>query len=213
MKRLLTVLTLAVFPVLGQQPGAPLAPIALYTQFQNPPTGEVLDALQDEVESIMSTAGLRFEWRSLAAVRGDEVSVELAVINFQGRCDLDGMQAKGSHHGPLGWTHVSDGEILPFSDIDCNGIRQFVQNGLLNIKEADRAVAFGRALGRVLAHELYHIFAGTKHHGSCGVGKEAYTVQDLLSPDFQFQERESKALRTSKTHLVLENAVAGDSSR
>jgi hypothetical protein len=213
MKVLLLVLALAALPALGQQPGAPIAPIALYTQFQYPPTGEVLEALQDEVESIMSATGLKFEWRSLAGVHGDEVAVELAVVNFQGVCGVESMTGHGGHIGALGWTHVSDGNILPFSDVDCDGIRKFVQRGLQSVRPVDRPVTFGRAIGRVLAHELYHIFADTKHHGSCGVGKEAYTVQDLLAPDFQFQDRESKALRTSKAHTVLENAVSGDSSR
>ncbi len=213
MKVLLVCLALAVLPSPGQQPGALIAPIALYTNFQQPPTGEVLQALQQEVESIMSSAGLRFEWRALSAAQGNEVSVELAVVTFQGHCNLDGLVTRGSHSGPLGWTHVSDGAILPFSDVDCDGIHKFVQNGLLAIRPTERSMAFGRAVGRVLAHELYHIFADTKHHGSCGVGKEAYSVKDLLAADFRFEERESNALRNSKAHTILENAVAGDSSR
>ena len=213
MKPLLLCLALAVLPALGQQPGALIAPIALYTNFQQPPSGEVLLALQGEVESVMSAAGLRFEWRALAGVQGNEVSVELAVVTFQGHCNADGLSSHSTHAGPLGWTHVSDGTILPFSDVDCDGIRKFVSNGLLSVQPADRAAVYGRAVGRVLAHELYHIFADTKHHGSCGVAKEAYTVQDLLSADFQFNEHESNALRSGKAHTVLENAVAGDSSR
>jgi hypothetical protein len=47
----------------------------------------------------------------------------------------------------------------------------------------------------------------TARHGSCGVGKSAYTVQELLSEDFLFEERESLALRTGKAHTVLETAA------
>jgi hypothetical protein len=212
-KALWICVTLAVLPALAQQPGVPIAPIALYTNFQQPPSGEMLQALHDEVGSIMSSAGLRFEWRALAGVHGNEVSVELAVVTFRGQCEVDGVTPRGGHPGALGWTHVSDGSILPFSEVDCDGIRRFVQVGLLGFRAVEREAAFGRAVGRVLAHELYHIFADTKHHGSCGVGKEAYSVHDLLSADFQFQERESNALRTSKAHTILENALAGDSSR
>jgi len=35
-------------------------------------------------------------------------------------------------------------------------------------------------MGRVLAHEIYHIFANTQRHGS-GVSKAAYSVEDLLN--------------------------------
>ena len=214
MKALLVGLALAVLPALAQQPGPPIAPVALYTSFpeQQPPPA-VLQSLQDEVESIMTSANLRFEWRALEGNRGDEVAVELAVLTFHGRCDVEGLVAHSLHKGALGWTHVSDGVILPFSEVDCDGVRNFLSNGLLALRPADRAAAYGRALGRVLAHELYHIFADTRHHGSCGVAKEAYSAPDLLGATFQFQDRESRALRTSKAHTLLENSVLSDASR
>ena len=104
---------------------------------------------------------------------------------------------KEVHPGALGWTHVSDGAILPFSEIDCDRIRQFVQKELLYRKPAEREEIFGRAIARVVAHELYHIFANTHHHGSDGVAKAAYTVQELLSDDFVFEEAQGTALRSS----------------
>jgi hypothetical protein len=213
MKALIVVLALAVLPAWGQQAGSPIAPIALYTSFQQQPPPAVLEALQDEVESIMFSTGLKFEWRTLSGVQGNEVSVELAVLTFKGRCDVQGLINRGSHAGALGWTHVSDGVILPFSDVDCDGIRKFLQKGLIAIQPAERAAAYGRAIGRVLAHELYHIFADTKQHASYGIAKEAYSSQDLLSASFRLEDRESNVLRSSKAHVVLENAVAGDSSR
>ncbi len=91
--------------------------------------------------------------------------------------------------------------------MDCDRIRTFVQKELLGVRASDREESYGRALGRVVAHELYHIFSNTAKHGSCGVGKSAFTVQELLSDDFQFEERESLALRTSKAHSALESAT------
>ncbi len=49
----------------------------------------------------MSPAGLRFDWRKLSTVRGDEVSVELAVLTFRGRCDVEGLVTHAFHAGPL----------------------------------------------------------------------------------------------------------------
>ena len=207
-------LTLGALPGFGetrQTPVARVAPIALYTQFQEEPPEGVAEALHDELESIMAPMGLRFEWHSLAGVRGNEVAVELAVVTFKGRCDVGGLVARNGNPGALGWTHVSDGTILPFSDVDCDRIRGFVQRELLAVHPDDREAAFGRALGRVVAHELYHIFANTARHGSDGVAKAAYTVQELLSDDFQFEVRESQALRTSKAHEVLERATKAPS--
>jgi hypothetical protein len=143
----------------------------------------------------MSPLGFHFEWRNLNANRGNRVSVELAVVTIKGRCDIAGLSNRSKVEGALGFTHISDGQILPFTEIDCDRVRNFVQGELLAMPADDREYAFGRALGRVLAHELYHIFANTTRHGS-GVAKESYTVHDLVCDDFLFQQRESRILRS-----------------
>jgi hypothetical protein len=195
-KVLCSCLTLAALPAFG---GGRLAelPAVLYTTFQQSTPVIVRHALEDEVESIMGPAGRHFVWRSLVNVEGHEVSSELAVLTFKGRCNVEGLSLKEIHAGALGWTHVSDGNILPFSEIDCDRIRNFVQKELLYRKPGEREEAFGRAMARVVVHELYHIFANTPHHGSDGVAKAAYTAQELLADDFVFEEAQCKTLRGS----------------
>jgi len=156
-------------------------------QFQQAPPEGVLLAIQDELQSIMEPIGLHFDWRDLAKA-GHDVSAELAVVSFKGRCDLTGLTGKSKLAGALGWTHVSDGQILPFTDISCERVRDFAQGGLVAINADEREEKYGRAMGRVLAHELYHIFANTMRHGSNGIAKESYSVADLLTDDFQFRE-------------------------
>jgi hypothetical protein len=209
MKALFLCLVLAVLPAFGEHQDASLAPIALYTQFQQEPPTAVADALQDEVNTIVAPIGLRVTWRALLTASGSEVSVELAVITFKGRCDVAGLTPHNSDPGPLGWTHISDGLILPFAGVDCQGIRGFIQKQLLTMPAENREEAYGRAIGRVLAHELYHIFANTTRHSARGLGKSKYTVQELLSPEFRFEARESLAPRSSKSHAALEWAAFG----
>jgi len=193
-----------VLPGGSETRGATFAPITLYTQFQQAPPAAVLDAIQDEVESIMAPIGIRFEWRDLSQTEGHEVSTELAVVTFKGRCDATGVVAHSKSEGALGWTHVSDGQILPFTDVSCDRVREFVQAGLMLFRAEERAARYGRALGRVLAHELYHIFANTARHATFGVAKESYSVQDLLSDEFQFQARESRMLQVSRPRAAAE---------
>jgi len=203
MKSLMVVLALGVLPAFG---GNRVAPIRLYVQFQHQPPDAVLEAIQEELENIMVPAGMAFEWRSLAATQGNEVSVELAVIHFKGSCEASDLAPIEGFPGPLGWTHISDGEILPFSDINCDGIRLFTQRDLLRVPEANRETVYGRAIARVLAHELYHIFAKTTKHGSEGVGKPAYSVKELLSDKFQFEKRECNLLRLHEERVAAVNA-------
>ena len=128
----------------------------------------------------MAPVGLRFEWRSLHAPRENEAILELAVITFRGRCDVADLVPVSRRSSALGWTHVSDGVILPFAEVDCDGIRGFLRAELIHMQTGEREGAYGRAIGRVLAHELYHIFANTQRHGA-GVSKAAYSVDDLLN--------------------------------
>jgi hypothetical protein len=207
MKPLLLFTALAMLP-LGAAPGARLAPITIYSNFQQQTSAAVLNALQHEVQAIMSPMGLYFKWLDLSTNRGNQPALELAVITFKGRCDLTGTVPPDANPGALGWTHVSDGVILPFADVDCTAVRAFLQRDLLSSRAEESAAIFGRALGRVLAHELYHIFANTRHHGAEGVGREFYTVHDLLTADFHFEARESQALIHSAAHAALESGTA-----
>jgi hypothetical protein len=187
-------LLLAALPGAGQERRAD-PPIALYTSFQQPAPPAVLQALRDELDDLMEPALMHLEWRSLSGVSGSEVASELAVVKFLGRCGVEGLEMKSGSPGALGWTHVSDGIILPFADVDCDRIRSFVQKELMFFHAPEREEVFGRAVARVLAHELYHIFTQTAHHGSDGVGKSAFTVQELLSDEFQFHGKEAGMLK------------------
>lgn len=187
-------LLLAVSPAFGQEHGAE-PPIALYTAFQETVPPAVLQSLRDELDVLMGPAAMHLDWRSLAGVTGSEVSSELAVVKFLGHCSVENLSLKAQHPGALGWTHVSDGVILPFADIDCDRVRVFVQKELLFVHSSEREEVFGRAIARVLAHELYHIFTHTAHHASDGVGKSAFTVQELLAGEFHFRGKESGMLK------------------
>ena len=197
-----------VLPGWSETRGATFAPITLYVQFQQQAPDGVLTAIQDELEAIMDPIGLHFEWRELAKA-GHEVSAELAVVSFKGRCDVASLNAHSKSEGALGWTHVSDGQILPFTDISCDRVRDFAQSGLVSFRAEEREEKYGRAIGRVLAHELYHIFANTMRHGNMGVAKEAYSVQDLLTDDFQFRDKETRLLQSNRPKLNVAEPATG----
>jgi len=195
-KLLLAALALAALPAPGEPGLTRGGLVTLYTQFQQDPPPAVLAAIQGELAQIMSPIGLSFEWAPLAASRG-RVSADLAVVDFRGRCDASSLAPPESGSSVLGWTQVSDGVVLPFSDVDCDGIRAFVRFRLLRMDKANRDGAYGRAIARVLAHELYHVFANTRQHASHGVGRASYTTEELLSPVFRFEERAWPALRVA----------------
>ena len=200
MKPGLFCLMLAMTPLWAGSRTAPTT--RLYAHFEQQPPEAVFDSLQTELRSILDPLGLGYDWRDLDLSKGNEVSTELVVLHFKGNCGVGQLAPVAVYPGPLGWTHISDGEILPFADINCDRIRVFIQRDLLRLPEAEREAAYGRAVARVLAHELYHIMAKTKKHGSWGIAKAAYTPDELLCPRLEFETRESNALRAHRQSML-----------
>jgi hypothetical protein len=196
-------LALAALPAFGGGRDVRNAPVTLYTEFQQVPPDSVLDAIQDELEEIMAPVGLHFAWHPLSDA-GGRVSAQLAVIHFKGQCNTEGLRPDSGYPGPLGWTHISDGEILPFIDVNCEGARIFMQRDLLGVPAEQREAVFGRALARILAHELYHLLANTRSHARSGVAKAYYNVGELLSKTLHFNPKECESLRAKMAHLALE---------
>ena len=172
--------------------------ITVYTQFEHPYAAGSIEIMREELEAIMSPLGLDFTWRDLERSHGNEVSVELVVVTFKGRCEMTVPVNALGETGALGWTHISDGSILPFSDVDCDKIRRFIAPEVRSLDQEERDAVYGRAVGRVLAHELYHVFTNTTRHASWGVAKAFYTSRDLASAQFHFQEKDTNAFRAGK---------------
>lgn len=55
--------------------------------------------------------------------------------------------------------------------------------------------AFGLALGRVMAHELYHYLTQSTIHTESRLFRKGMTSMDLTRPDIQFDAGEIEALR------------------
>jgi len=189
---------------LGMSPalaGTRDVPLSLVYQFQHEPPPAIFEAVQAELDDIMFPVGLRFEWRPFANNTGGELYNELVIVKFQGACDLTDLRATTGYPGPFGWNHLIDGEVSRFIGINCDGVRIFLQWELLEIPAGRRVEVYGRAVARVLAHEICHALLGKKH-GSTGIGKESYSVEDLLSSRFLFNKRQAESLRAHGTDLL-----------
>jgi len=195
-KRHLWTLALVVLPMHSQVRDNAVPPIAIYYGFQHEASAEVLGGIQKEVGEIMTPMLPPFEWRRLDAVRGGEVSEDLAVVNFKGTCEVGDLMPDRSSPGALGQTHVTDHVVLPFSDVDCDRVRNYLRPSLLALSPRKREQVYARALGRVLAHELYHIFAKTTHHDGAGVARARFTAAELTAEKFRLSEGSIRPLRS-----------------
>jgi hypothetical protein len=134
--------------------------------------------METEVDRLMAPAGLTVVWKSTTAPRSGENFELLAVASFDGSCATSA-NVPAPANVSLADTSVSEGHVLPFFHVDCSRLSQMLG------PHAGSAM-IGRALGRVIAHELYHIIAQTKDHHDTGVAKAAFSFKDLTNPRFEF---------------------------
>jgi hypothetical protein len=174
--------------------------MVLYTHFEQQPPAPVWNAITSETDAILSGMGLHTEWRSVDNASGREIAVDLAVVHFKGECRIDRPVPLVSHPAVLGSTYISDGSILPFADMNCEQVRGFFERELGALHRQTAEEPLGRALGRVVAHELYHVLAKTVVHAASGAAKAAFSIQDLVAGRFEFREHELRELREGLAH-------------
>jgi hypothetical protein len=147
--------------------------VGLYADFQHDPSTAVRQIIQDELAAIMVPIGpTPWEMRRI------------------GLDDVSPVSVDPRENAPERWSGSSLSVISTGS-----AIRAFLAPSLLSPDPQSRTFVFGRAVSRVLAHELYHVLARTKHHGSSGLGEAFYTPRELAADDFQFQDRETQRVR------------------
>ena len=79
--------------------------------------------------------------------------------------------------------------------MNCDEVRQYLAPEAVHVQPKNRADLYGRALGRIVSHEMYHIFAATATHASEGVARASFSRRQLVQPVFAFEPEESEKLR------------------
>lgn len=185
---------LSAAPVFARQPSNPVTAVVL-------PNGRyskvAIREMGREAAHILKQSRIALRWRIGAPSQA--VNGMLIVVKLQGRCDMDGSPAF-LEPGALGWAHEVNGTVLPFSDLACDNLRGVVEAAIADGNPARANVLLGRAMGRVLAHELYHIVADTAEHGRKGVTQAALTTRELTSGTLELQAAERTAVENGLTH-------------
>ena len=177
------------------------APIAIYMSFEGAPSEDAVGAMKREVETLTKSSGFDLRWRSLDGPRVEETFGDLMVVKVHGKCNMDGIQLLFNELGPegeggvLGSTKTSNGQVLPFSELECGHIRRSIAPLAVGYSREEREALLGRAMGRVLAHELFHVFANTEKHGHEGVTKTSYSRKDLVAEGFAFDPQDAKRIQ------------------
>jgi hypothetical protein len=176
--------------------------IGVYLDFDHVPESVPLEVMKRAAEGLLKPSGITLAWRLTSENRGTESFSGLAVLEFKGRCGIDPPLA-ASDFGTLGeidtlaLAAISHGAVLPYAEIECDQVRKALSYLRPGAGPLRREEALGLVLGRVVAHELYHILANSAGHAAEGLAKASELLRDLVSPrDLPFDETASHTIQS-----------------
>jgi hypothetical protein len=173
----------------GSEPATSTVGIVLH--FDQPYSDNVLRSMEDEAEGILRRAHLRLAWHFFEDALGSHFDYQIAVVRLHGSCRVPDVEQDQDLEGPLGITHFSEGIPLLQGDLYCDRLGDLVGPEIRSLGPTQSEFLLGRALGRVLAHELYHMLGQTRHHGKDGVTKPVFTARELVTGGLRLERAES----------------------
>jgi len=210
-----------VCPGWAAPPRPATAKLAVYLKTDIAQSARPLDSMRRELTRLMQSAGYELEWRGPQDSNVD-TSAFLAVVELKGDCEaLSGNLGLGSTLpgiADLASTFVSDGQVLPFSWVNCGNVTKLLAPALLDLPAARGDFIFGRAVARLIAHEFYHMLMQTREHTRNGISKPCFTAADLTTNSFDFegavlaQLQRSQAGRTADIPLPTSTSSAPEAS-
>lgn len=156
------------------------ADVTVIVNFQNSYSAPAIKAMEREVEQILKSSGVTLEWRSRSEA-SDATFNDLVVMTFKGSCVFNPMPIVYDELGPYAYTRTTGGEVQPFGVVDCDHVVSSLHTAMTGDDYAKADFLLGRALGRVVAHELVHMLTKSKQHGREGVEKAALSARQLIA--------------------------------
>jgi hypothetical protein len=187
------ILRSASFCVASVLAGQPSTPVTLVVMPDGRYSGAAIREMVREAAHILEKTGVSLHWHLREPAQS--VNGLLVVVKLVGCCEMDGPPSF-QMSGPLGWSHEVDGIVLPFGDLACDNIRSAIQSALPAGNQLRSNILLGRAMGRVLAHELYHIVADTAEHGRDGAAQPALSARELTSGQLEFRPSDVEAIKS-----------------
>jgi hypothetical protein len=180
--------------------------VALVFRFDGPFSSTALDHLQIETDEILRPLSVEAGWFDFNRIAGRTFTNRLIIVRFKGNCEVNGY-AGSPQKGALGFTHVTEGEVLPFVEISCEKVWGFIRSEV-DRRPGQADYLFGRALARVLCHELYHVIGATSRHSHEGVTKALLTARELTQGALHFDGISGEAILDRLGHRRLQRMLA-----
>ncbi len=172
----------------GPAPDSSEVTVTVVMRFEDAFSRNSMEVMKRELDHIFHRSAVRLDWRFCPEPLGKEFANNLAVVDFKGKCRTEDVSSAGSR--TLGITHILGGHVTPYAEVHCDQIQEVLHNAVGGEGFPQREILLGRALARVLAHELYHILTRTQKHGQSGITRRVLTPQDLVGNGLEFDRAE-----------------------
>jgi hypothetical protein len=169
--------------------------VTIVLEFQGPQNDQSVAEMKREFSGIMRDSSLTFDFKSRAEADNQSYS-NLVVVRFKGTCVLKPVPYLYDERGPLAFTYSTEGEVQPFTEVKCDQVTRAVRSAMSGSDFARADLLMGRALGRVLAHEVVHILTKSGAHGHDGVAKTALSGTQLIAPELRLEPEDVNRIRT-----------------
>lgn len=187
-------------------PALAAEPTTLILQFEQPHSDKLLGQVKAEIGNVMQAAGLTFELKLFSELGPYAEFSNLMVVRMKGRCRMDASPGnEKAAAGPLAFTHTSNGKVLPFIEVACDRVRNVIRPAMWGDQFRIAEELMGRAVARVMAHEIYHVMTGTKH-GDGGIARHSLSGAQLISGQLLFEAEDIERMMNSS---VVPAARAG----
>ncbi|MDP9170954.1 MAG: hypothetical protein M3N54_10085 [Acidobacteriota bacterium] len=158
---------------------------------------QALLEMQRESSQIIRASGVRLDFRSRADAASGIYS-DLVVMTFKGSCTFDPAPPIYDETGPYAITRTANGEVQPFGEVDCDRVVNSVRSAMFGADYGRADQLIGRALGRVVAHEIVHMLTKSGQHGREGVEKAALSGRQLISASLPLSALDIDRLRQER---------------
>ena len=140
----------------------------------------VLAAVKQETDRLFSPLGVRLEWILREKAAANLEAEAIVFVRFLGRCRPAREPLSAPHGQAMARTHASDGVLLPFSEVECESVLRQVQPALAGLDRSSGEALLGRALGRVVVHEILHILLQRRDHAVRGIFRRELGLRQLV---------------------------------
>jgi hypothetical protein len=158
--------------------------LTVILDFKGPHSPASVKEMERESGFILKSSGVKLDWHLLGADPFASYS-DLVVMSFKGDCAYEPAAPRydelGPLTGPLAITHTTNGEVQPFGEVDCDRVVNTARTAMTGPDYSRGDMLIGRALGRVVAHELVHMLTKSGTHGREGVEKPALSGKQLIA--------------------------------